>query len=196
MYLVVHPFALSLRVWLHNSFPNSKTSRRGSYLLHSYLHPRAAAANAVSVVAKVSHINNKQKRNVLCFSVLCFPWQLHGRNGRAMQPAIRNHLSQLCHRRITTSSNCKPPANYSPGACSKMATGFGHVDQASTWFEIPVRACAWEHIPLRSVVSGHKWLFLSSKRIFEVFLMPAWYRRCCRHFGEDILPRCTAEDRH
>lgn len=81
MCLVVHPFALSLRVWLHNSFPNSKTSRRGSYLLQSYLHPRAAAANAVSVVAKVSHTNNKQKRNVLCFSVLCFPWQLHGRSG-------------------------------------------------------------------------------------------------------------------
>lgn len=73
--LVVHPFALSLRVWLSNSFSNSKTSRRGSYLLHSYLHPApcAAAADAVSVIAEVSQINSKQKE-MFCVSACCaFP---------------------------------------------------------------------------------------------------------------------------
>lgn len=68
-----------------------------------------------------------------------------------------------------------------------MATGFGWAGRASTWFEVPVSACVWQQNPLTAVVSGHECLFLSSMRIFEVFLMQSWAHKGLRHFREELL---------
>lgn len=67
--------------------------------------------------------------------------------------------------------------SYSPGAHSQMAAGFTRAGRANSWFQVPVRTCAWEQDPLTSVVSGHKCLFLCRKRIFEAILGP----KCHRH---------------